>query len=214
MSTRPRPDIAFAVSKVARYTSKPTVEHWKAVKHIFRYLVGTINHGILFSRSECIGYSDADWGGDLDDRKSTSGFIYQIGEGPVSWSSCKQNSVALSTSEAEYVALASAAQEAIWLRQLMSELTKTPIKTITINEDNQSAICLSKNPQFHGRSKHISIKHHFLRDQVKEGSIEVKYCRTEEMIADMFTKGLSGERFMKLRRMAIVQELLNLVSVK
>ena len=217
LSTRSRPDIAFAVSKVARYTSKPTVEHWKAVKHIFRYLVGTINHGILFSRSsssECIGYSDADWGGDLDDRKSTSGFIYQIGEGPVSWSSRKQNSVALSTSEAEYVALASAAQEAIWLRQLMSELTKTPIKTITINEDNQSAICLSKNPQFHGRSKHISIKHHFLRDQVKEGSIEVKYCRTEEMIADMFTKGLSGERFMKLRRMASVQELLNLVSVK
>ena len=178
LSTCSRPDIAFAVSKVARYTSKPTVEHWKAVKHIFRYLVGTINHGILFSRSsssECIRYSDADWGGELDDRKSTSGFIYQIGEGPASWSSRKQNSVALSTSEAEYVALASAAQEAIWLRQLMSELTKTPIKTITINER-------CKGSQ----------------------SLQYAYQRIHSFM----------DRVMKLRKMASVQELLNLVSVK
>ena len=130
-----------------------------------------------------------------------------MGGGPVSWSSRKQTSVALSTSEAEYVALASSAQEALWLRQLLSELTKTPHQMITINEDNQSAICLSKNPQFHGRSKHISLKHHFVRDHVKEGSIEVKYCRTDEMIADMLTKGISGEQFVKLRRMTNIQEL-------
>ena len=106
--------------------------------------------------------------------------------GPVSWSSHKQSTVALSTSEAEYVALASSAQEGMWLRELVSELTKTPHQRI---EDNQSAICLSKNPQYHGRSKHISIKHHFIRDLVKKGLVAIHYCQSEEMIADMLTKG-------------------------
>ena len=114
-----RKNIAFAVARVARYTSNPSIEHWKALKHILRYLVGTIDHGILFDRrrscpEDCTGFSDADWGGDLDDRKSTSGYIYLMAGGSVSWCSRKQSSVALSTSEAEYVALLSAAQEAIW----------------------------------------------------------------------------------------------------
>ena len=144
--------------------------HWKAVKHILRYLIGTINYGLLYSRtsSVCLGYSDSDWGGDLDNRKSTSGYVFQIGGGPVSWQSRKQSCVALSTSEAEYIALTPAAQEAIWLRQLLSELEQEPEKKVVIYEDNQSTICLSKNPQFHGHSKHIAIKYHFIRDQVKE----------------------------------------------
>ena len=115
------------------------------MKHIFRYLVGTDNYGLLYSnkdQSDCTGYSDADWGGDLDDRKSTSGYVFQLGSGPISWRSQKQSCVALSTAEAEYIALTCAAQEGIWLRQLMSELTKKSLPPTTIHEDNQSAICL------------------------------------------------------------------------
>lgn len=211
LSTRTRPDVTFAVCNVAKYTSNPTEEHWKAVKHILRYLVGTINYGLLYNRadssSECCGYSDADWAGDLDDRKSTSGYVFQVGGAPVSWRSCKQSSVALSTAEAEYIALSSAAQEAIWMRTLLSELKRESTKPALIYEDNQAAICLSKNPQFHGRSKHIEIKYHFIRDQVKNGVINVKYCKTDDMTADIMTKGLYGERFSKLRRIVGVIEM-------
>ena len=204
LAIRTRPDIAYAVSSVARFTTNPTEEHWKAVKHIFRYLLGTMYNGIQYSQTgkiECKGYSDADWGGDLDDRKSTSGYVFQIGGGPVSWQSRKQGCVAISTSEAEYIALTSAAQEGIWLCRLLDELTGKQTNPIVIYEDNQSAICLSKNPQFHGRSKHIDIKFHFIRDRVKEGTIVVEYCRSEDMLADMYTKGLYGEKFKRLRNM-------------
>ena len=118
-------------------------------------------------------------------RKSTSGYIFKLGGGPVSWCSKKQSCVALSTSEAEYIALTSAAQEGIWLQQLISELLRKKKDEILIYEDNQSAICLAKNPQFHGQSKHTAIKFHFIRDQVKKGAISVKYCKIEDMTADM-----------------------------
>jgi len=159
----------------------------------------------LYSRSgskKCIGYSDSDWAGDLDDRKSTSGYLFQISGAAVSWRSKKQTCVALSTAEAEYMALAGAAQEAIWMRQLSSELKNGPTEATTIFEDNQSAICMAKNPQFHGRAKHIGIKYHFIREQVSSGTVDLKYCRTDEMIADMLTKGLSRDRLTKLRNMA------------
>ena len=151
---------------------------------------------------DCVGYSDADWGGDLDDRKSTSGYVFQISGGAVSWSSKKQTCVALSTAEAEYVALASATQEAMWMRRLSAELSgKPPVGATMIFEDNQYAISMTKNPQFHGRSKHISIKYHFVRDQVTEETIKVEYCPTTEMIADMLTKALPKDQLTKLRRM-------------
>ena len=210
LSTRTRPDIAFAVCNVAKYTANPTEDHWKAVKHILRYLAGTVNYGLLYIRDspiECCGYSDADWAGDLDDRKSTSGYVFQVGGACVSWKCRKQACVALSTAESEYMALSSAAQEAIWMRQLLSELKGESLKPATIFEDNQSAICLSKNPQFHGRSKHIGIKYHFIRDQVNDGVVDVKYCKTEDMLADIMTKGLYGERFKRLRRMIGVTEM-------
>lgn len=209
LSTMTRPDIAYAVSNVARFTSKPTKQHLTAVKRILRYLKGTIKLGLLYSKQEskdCIGYSDADWAGDVNDRKSTSGYLFKLSGAAVSWRSKKQTSVALSTAEAEYIALASTAQEAVWLRQLLTDLNNESIQSITIMEDNQSAISLAKNPQFHGRSKHIDIKHHFIREKVQDGIIELKYCQTENMEADMFTKGLSKERFEKLRYMSGVKE--------
>ena len=155
LSIATRLDITFAVSNMARFSSKPTTQHWTGVKRIMRYLKGTINLGILYTKQgskECIGFSDADWAGDLDNRKSTSGYLFQISGGPVSWRSKKQSSVALSTAEAEYVALASSAQEAMWIRQLTTELGSAPTEATTIFEDNQSAVSIARNPQFHGRT--------------------------------------------------------------
>ena len=211
LSTRTRPDIAYAVSTAAKFTAKPSEEHWKAVKHILRYIAGTINLGLQFTRGgsiDCTGFADADWAGDIDDRKSTSGYLFKVGGGPVSWRSRKQNCVALSTAEAEYMSLTLAAQEAIWLNRLLAELQsqEEPAKPAILYEDNQSAICMTKNPQFHGRCKHIAIKYHFIRDEARKGTINVQYCRTDEMIADMLTKGLHAEQFIKLREMAGLKE--------
>ena len=175
LSTKSRPDLAFAVGNVARYCSKPTKLHWMAVKRIFRYLRGTTQFGLLYSKeartNALIGYSDADWAGDCNDYKSTTGYLFQIGGTAVSWMSKKQSCVALSTAEAEYMALSSAAQEAIWMRELNSDLGNPQSQPTLIFEDNQSAIAMAKNPQFHGRSKHINIKFHFIREQVSNARL-------------------------------------------
>ena len=147
------------------------------------------------------GFSDADWAGDTNDRKSTSGYVFTMSGSAISWRSKKQTSVALSTAEAEYIALSSATQEAMWLRQLFSDLIKdfkmsTPT---TIYEDNQSTICMARNNQSHGRSKHVDIKYHFVREQVERETIKVIYCKSEEMTADILTKGLLNYQFKKLR---------------
>ena len=204
-----RPDITYAVGNAAKFCSNPSKEHWTAVKRIMRYLKGTIDYGLCYDRSspgECVRYSDADWAGDLKDRKSTSGYLFQICGTAVSWRSKKQTCVALSTAEAEYMALASAAQEAIWLQHLVGDLGNKPVDPMVLYEDNQSAICMSKNPQFHGRAKHIGIKFHYIREQVERGAVALKYCPSNDMIADMLTKGLARDQFYKLRKMAGVRE--------
>ena len=210
LSTGTRPDIAFAVNNVAKFCSDPTKHHWVAVKQILRYLRGTSDLGLLYTCAdgavECLGYSDSDWAGDLDDRRSTSGYIFMLSSVGISWKSKKQTSVALSTAEAEYMALSGAVQEAMWLRQLVSELMNggMPTKATVIHEDNQSTISLAKNPQFHGRAKHIDIQHHFVREKVNDGTIELIYCSAEAMVADVLTKGLSSVKFETLRMMASV----------
>ena len=205
LATCTRPDIAYAVGTLAKFSSKPNQTHWVAAKRVLRYLKGTSNLGIIFKGDEperCKAYSDADWAGDKDDRKSTSGYLFQIASGPVSWRSKKQDTVALSTAEAEYVALSSATQECVWMRQLTSELGDPPEGPTTILEDNQVSIAMARNPQFHGRAKHIDTKHHFVREQVSNGTIKLKYCPTHEMVADMLTKGLGQQRFCVLREKA------------
>ena len=220
LSTGTRPDITFAVSKVAKFCSDPDKCHWIAVKRILRYLNGTRDLGLLYAVSvegqECFGYSDSDWAGDLDDRKSTSGYIFMLCGAGISWRSKKQASVALSTAEAEYIALSGAVQEAIWLRQLTLELSSgdVPKGATVIHEDNQSAISLAKNPQFHGRAKHIDIRHHFVREKVNDGTIELNYCRTDDMVADMLTKGLNTANFQRLRKMAGVTSIPTHFSLK
>ena len=205
-----RPDITFAVSNVAKFCSKPSNEHWTAVKRIMRYLKGTMNYGLCYDKGkpgDCVGFSDSDWAGDINDRRSTSGYVFQICGTAVSWRSKKQSCVALSTAEAEYMALASAAQEAVWMRQLIGDLTTTSTTPMTIYEDNQSAISMAKNPQFHGRAKHIGIKHHFIREQVEKGTVVLQYCQSEDMTADILTKGLNKDQFHKLRTMTGVKRL-------
>ena len=202
LSTKTRPDIAFAVSNAARYCSSPTEFNLMRIKRILRYLNGTIDYGILYTNKcnfECVGYSDSDWAGDVKDRKSTSGYCFIMNGGLISWKSCKQTCVSLSTAEAEYVALAACTQEAVWLIKLLKDLNLNINLPMLINEDNQSAIAIAKNPKDHPKTKHIAIKYHFVRDKIVTNEICLKYCATDAMIADIFTKGLSSEKFIKLR---------------
>ena len=214
LSTKTRPDIAYAVSDVARFCGDPTEEHWVAVKHIMRYLRGTGDMGLLYDGNEetttCVGCSDANWAGDLDDRKSTSGYVFQISNAAISGRSKKQSCVALSTAEAEYMALASATQEAIWLQQLLTDLKSKPNGPMLIFEDNQAAICMAKSAQYHGRAKQIDIKYHFIREHIAKATVKLEYCPSEEMIADIFTKGLSAALFTKLRKMLGVRSINNM----
>uniref|UniRef100_A0AAV1VJC0 Reverse transcriptase Ty1/copia-type domain-containing protein n=1 Tax=Peronospora matthiolae TaxID=2874970 RepID=A0AAV1VJC0_9STRA len=200
LTTATRPDIAFAVGYVSRFMENPQEEHWVAVKRIFRYLQGTKTHGICYKPSARIdfrGYSDADWAGDLTDRKSTSGYTFMLLGAPVSWGSKKQPSVSLSTSEAEYIALSLAIQEGKWIHRLLCEIVMAANEEgpeLMIHEDNQSCIKITKNPVNHGRAKHIDVKYHHIRDEVKRGEVKLKYCETAVMLADIMTKGLHGPR--------------------
>ena len=205
VSITTRPDIAAAVSVLSQYMSRPSRVHLMGVKRIMRYLKGTLNFALKFSVDESnpalIGYSDADWAGDADTRKSTSGYVFKIGNGTVSWSSKKQPTVAKSSTEAEYVALSSATQEAIWLRRLMVNLGRKMDTPTIVYEDNKGAIELAKNDEYHSGTKHIDVCHHFVRERVLSKEIDVQYCPTEQMIADIMTKGLSKISFEKIRSM-------------
>ena len=200
LTTATRPDIAYAVGYVSRFMENPQEDHWIAVKRILRYLQGTKTHGINYKPSDKIdfrGYSDADWAGDLADRKSTSGYVFMLLGAPVSWGSKKQPSVSLSTSEAEYIALSLAIQEGKWIHRLLCEIMTAANEDgpeLVIREDNQSCIKMTKNPVNHGRAKHIDIKYHHIRDEVKRGEVKLEYCETTVMLADIMTKGLHGPR--------------------
>ncbi|CAO2836221.1 unnamed protein product [Amaranthus hypochondriacus] len=200
-----RPDIVYGVGLVSRYMETPKESHWCTAKRIVRYIKGTLDYGMFYSygnEATLYGYSDSDWAGDQDERKSTSGYAFYLGSTAFTWSSKKQSVVALSSCEAEYIAASSAVCEAIWLRNLLQELGHVQEKPTTIHVDNVSAIKLAKNPVQHGRSKHIDTRFHFLRDQVKEGPISLKYCNTAEQVADIFTKPLPYEAFKKIKRVA------------
>lgn len=196
-----RPDIAQAVGIVSRFNAEPTEAHLTAVKRIFRYLRGTVSLALQYKAKggDLIGYSDADWANDLDSRHSISGNVFMMAGGAISWASQKQATVALSTAEAEYVALGSAAQEAVWLRRLLTDLNINQRQPLVIREDNQGAIALAKNPVGHKRTKHIDIKHHFIREVVQRGTIALEYCPTNQMVADILTKPLAKQRFEELR---------------
>ena len=195
-----RPDICFAVGMVSRYQSNPGEAHWKAVKRILRYLKGTADYSLCYRGNDLAlrGYTDADWAGDGDERKSTSGFVFLLGNGAISWSSKKQTCIALSTMEAEFVALSAAAQEAVWLKRFMNHLNiTTSNEPVTVFSDSQSSIAYTKDPKFHNRTKHIDIKYHFVKDLVAHGEIDLEYIATSEMVADPLTKAVARNVFEK-----------------
>jgi hypothetical protein len=197
-----RPDIAQAAGAVSRFNTRPNESHLTAVKRIFRYLKGTVDLALKYERKEdaaLIGYSDADWAGDQDDRHSTTGNLFVMSGSPVSWLSKKQPTVSLSTSEAEYVALSKATQEAVWMRRLFNDLKANFNEPIMVMEDNQGAIAMAKNPVSHARTKHIDIRYHYVREAVEQDIVSLHYCPTEEMIADLLTKPLPRGRFETLR---------------
>ena len=188
-----RPDIEYAVNYASQFLDSFGQEHWIAVKKIIRYLIGTRTSGIVFGSSgsslNLVGFTDADYAGCLETRKSRSGFVFLLNNGPISWSSQRQNVVSLSTTEAEYIALAHGAKEAVWLRRMLSELNVN-CGSVPIFVDNQSAIKLANNSEFHKRSKHIDIRFHFIRDMLSRKEIEIHYVQSKEQLADILTKPL------------------------
>lgn len=192
-----RPDISFAVNNVSRFNKSHTQAHWAAVKRIMRYLKKTMDYKLTYGNSEGImeAFTDADWGSDVDSRRSVSGYVFNMSGGAISWKSHKQATVALSSTEAEYVALGEAVQESIWLAQLCNELgmMTTPIG---ISCDNQSAIMLAESTGYRPRTKHIDIKYHFLRQHVEQKNIMVTFVPTDENVADVLTKAVTGDKLL------------------
>ena len=201
-ATTTRPDIMHAVFQVGRFQASPKNGHLLAVKRIFRYLKGTANHGLWYPTSNSLdlyAFTDADWDGFIDDRKSTSGAAFFLGGCLVSWSSKKQSSVSLSTAEAEYIAAARCCTQILWMKQMLKDMHIQNDDPIPIFCDNTSAISISKNPVMHSKTKHIPIKYHFLREQVLSKVIKLEYVGTKDQIADIFTKPLPKSQFEMLR---------------
>ncbi|GJT41885.1 retrovirus-related pol polyprotein from transposon TNT 1-94 [Tanacetum coccineum] len=195
--TASRPDLVFAVCMCARYQAKPTKKHLEAIKRIFRYLKGTINMGLWYPKDNAMSltaYADADHAGCQDSRRSTSGSAQFLGDRLVSWSSKKQRSTAISTTEAEYIAMSGCCAQILWMRSQLKDygflFNKIPLYC-----DNKSAIALSCNNVQHSRSKHIDIRHHFIREQVENGVVELYFVETNYQLADILTKALPRERF-------------------
>ncbi|GAA5905630.1 hypothetical protein JCM5296_000533 [Sporobolomyces johnsonii] len=204
LSACTRPDIAFALSFASRFATCPAERHWRLLVRLCRYLTATTDLGLRystplapFSPDLVTGWSDADHGADKESRRSISGFVFGVGDDTlrstaISWLSRRQRSVAISSTEAEYMALSEAAREAIWLRSLLVDLGFPPTSPTTIRGDNSGSLLLSSHPTSHSRTKHIAVHYHFTRDQVEEGTLVLKWVPTDEMVADVFTKGLGG----------------------
>ena len=202
ISVNTRPDIAIATSILGRRVSKPTTADWLEAKKILRYLKGTVNHELHLGgrtkvKLEC--YVDADWAGEVEDRKSNTGFLFKFRGGLIGWTSRKQATVALSSTEAEYVALAECLQELQWLRKLMNDVGEIVDLPILINEDNQSCIALTIGDRTSRKSKHIDTKYCFVKDLVDTGVVTVQYCPTEHMEADLLTKPLGAVKLQQIR---------------
>lgn len=200
--TATRPDLIFSVNLVSKYMENPNEQHMLAAKRILRYVQGTAGYGIRYKRGEghsLVGYVDSDYAGDTDDRRSTSGYVFMLGGRAISWASKKQPIVTLSTTEAEFVAAAYGACQAVWLRNVLEEIGVSQEEGTVILCDNSSTIKLSKNPVLHARSKHIHVRFHFLRELVNDGVITMEYCGTEDQLSDIMTKTVKLDTFEKLR---------------
>ena len=197
-----RPDITYAVNRLASYTSNPSIQHYTALKRILRYLSGTRDYCITYrALPEKIdffsGYADAAYA-NAEQNRSVTGYVFIAGDGAITWSSKKQISTALSSVQAEYIALSEASREACWLRNLYTELgwLKEDMPTV-IKGDNDGSIAMAKNPKFHKRTKHIAVRWHWIRELVQEGTVDIDTCRDPDQTADILTKALSRQKHLK-----------------
>ena len=200
--TLTRPDIAYAVGQICLHMHAPRDAHWVLVKRLLRHIHGTSAHGLMVKGSsslELAAYSDADWAGCPDTRRSTSGFCVYLGDNLVSWSSKRQPIVSPSSAEAEYRSVANAVAECCWLRQLLGELLCPVTKATVVFCDNVSAVYLSANPVHHRRTKHIELDIHFVREKVALGQFRIVHVPTTEQLADIMTKGLPTASFESFR---------------
>ncbi|KAE8909416.1 Retrovirus-related Pol polyprotein from transposon TNT 1-94 [Phytophthora fragariae] len=203
ITTCTRPDIAFMATQLSRFLENPGQQHWNAAVRVLRYLKSTRQHGIIYqggTHSVTLkAYSDADWGTNLDDRRSVSGVMVMIGNAPVVFKSKFQRTVALSSAEAEYMALSLCVQEVLWTRAMLTDMGTLQRNATTIWEDNQGAIALAQNAGYHARTKHVDIRHHFIRENVERGTVKVEYVDTKNQLADILTKAL-GTKTLKFLR--------------
>jgi hypothetical protein len=210
-----RPDIAFSLGKLSQHMSDPCERHGKALKKLMRYLNFTTSQKLRFGPSGAhrgfVVYSDADWAGDKIDRKSVSGFVIMFYGGPISWGSKKQKSVATSSCESEYMALAMCAKQGQWIAQIfrdlgLAEYIGKNLTTVQMLGDNQGSIALVENPHLHERSKHIDIAYHFIRDLAEQRKLQIDYIPTQDMVADGMTKPLQKPGFMRFKELLGVVE--------
>jgi len=197
-----RPDISIAVNYLSRFQSGATDEHWTHLKRVLRYLQGTKDYFLEYRHNQeepIVGFADADWGSDMESRHSTSGYIFQIFGNTVLWTTRKQGTIALSSTEAEYVALSQSSCEAMWLENLLTEFGVHLNSPLIIYEDNQSCMYIAEEPREQKRMKHLDIRYNFIRECIQNGRIQLKYIPSENQLADMFTKGLSSAVFTKHR---------------
>ncbi|XP_057451805.1 secreted RxLR effector protein 161-like [Lotus japonicus] len=192
-----RPDIAFPVSVVSQFLNSPCDSHWNAVIRILKYIKVSPGKGLVYTdkdHTDVIAYADADWAGDVSDRRSLTGYCVLIGGNLISWKSKKQTLVARSSTEAEYRAMANTTCELLWLKHLLQELKFCELGPMELACDNQSALYLSSNPIFHERTKHIEVDCHFIREKILSGVIKTSYVQSRDQLADMLTKSLRGPR--------------------
>ncbi|KAK9059981.1 hypothetical protein SSX86_020685 [Deinandra increscens subsp. villosa] len=208
--TQTRPDLAYAVGYVSRYMQSPKQAHMKAIKHLVRYVSGTLEYGLFYEKGtgdgKIIGYSDSNHAMDMDDGKSTSGNAFYYNKSLISWQSQKQRTVALSSCEAEFMAATYAACQALWLSRLLEEITGLEQKKVQLFVDNKSAIALMRNSVFHGRSKHIHLRFHFIRECIENGQIIVDFVGSDKQKADILTKPLARNKFNEMRLLLGVKE--------
>jgi hypothetical protein len=192
-----RPDIAYAVAKLSRFTSNPSSHHWQAMNRVFKYLKGTIDYGLTYTGFPSVieGYSDASWITNMEDHSSTSGWVFLLGGGAISWASKKQTCITNSTMESEFVALAAAGNEAEWLRNLIFEipLWPKPIPPMSIRCDSQATLAKAYSQVYNGKSRHLGVRHSMVRELIMHGVISVEFVRTQHNLADHLTKGLSRD---------------------
>lgn len=205
-----RPDIAHAVSVLSQFNNCYEQRHWIAAKRVLRYLKGTVDFGLTFGSSDELltGYVDADWAGCPIDRRSYTEFVFVLSGSVISWDSKKQRTVALSTTEAEFMGMTEAAKESIYLQSFLGQLGFHELTTVKLFNDNMGALKLTENHTFHSKSKHIDLRYHFIRDAIQKNHLKVKYISTDDMLANVMTKGLFGPKHRRCAKLMGLRSIL------